>query len=293
VLIPEHSPLFSALTALAGAARMVFFAGLPGTGKSLLIRELAHLAHARGRRIHLLQWDVARPAFEASEAGRRYPLDNGITHGVIRLAAGRWARAAIVRWHVDHAGAEHLLIGETPFIGHRFIDLARPAPDAAEPLLAAPFTRFVIPVPSRELRQHLEAERARRASAPVHPREREDAPPHVLRTLWMEVATAAAALGLVGSTPAGSAYDPDVYRRVYERLLTHRHVEAITVDTRLNVAGVSAYDLRIPAPDLLPTPAEAARFIGEVEASHPDAAAVQAVIDAWSRPSTGLHPREA
>jgi hypothetical protein len=283
VLISEGTPLFEALARLAREARLVFFAGLPGTGKSLLIRELTHLAHAGGRRIHLLQWDVARPAFEASEAGRRYPPVDGITHGLIRLAVGRWARLAVARWHAEHPGPVPLLIGETPFIGHRFIDLARPAADAAEPLLAAPSTRFVIPVPSRELRGHLEAERARRAESPVHPREREDAPPHVLRTLWTEVAAAAVALGLAGST--GTAYDPDVYRRVYERLLAHRHVEPLSVDTRLPVAGVSAYDIRVPAPDLVPTSDETARFIAEAERSHPDAAAVQVAIEGWCRPA--------
>jgi hypothetical protein len=285
VLISEGTPLFEPLARLAREARLVFFAGLPGTGKSLLIRELTHLAHARGRSLHRLQWDVARPAFEASEAGRRYPQVDGITHGLIRLAVGRWARGAVARWHAEHPGPEALLVGETPFIGHRFIDLARPAADEAEPLLAGPATRFVIPVPTRELRGHLEAERARRAEAPVHPREREDAPPHVLRTLWTEVAAAATALGLAGM-PAGAAYDPDVYRRVYETLLAHRHVEALSVGTRLPVAGVSAYDIRVPAPDLLPSPAEAAQFIAEAERLHPDAAAVQAAVDGWGRPPT-------
>ena len=285
MLIDEASPLFPPLARLAREARMVFFAGLPGTGKSLLIRELAHLAHARRRRIHLLQWDVARPVFEASEAGRRYPQVDGITHGLIRLAVGRWARGAVARWHAEHGSVEHLLIGETPFIGHRFVELARPAPDAAEPLLAAPHTRFVIPVPSRELRRHLEGERRRRARAPVHPREREDAPPHVLRTLWAEVAAAAEALGLVDSAGAvGGGYDPDVYRRVYERLLAHRHVEVLATATPLPVAGVSAYDLRVPAPDLLPALDEADRFIAEAAADHPDPAGVQAQIDAWYLP---------
>jgi hypothetical protein len=91
VLIADDPPLLAALEALAREGRLVFFAGLPGTGKSLLLHQLAHLAHARGRRLHLLQWDVARPVFEASEAGRRYPLEGGVTHGVIRLAVGRWA----------------------------------------------------------------------------------------------------------------------------------------------------------------------------------------------------------
>src|SRR5262249_56897857 len=97
-LVAEADPrLMEQLRAL-GRRRMVFFAGLPGTGKSLLVHQLVHLAAAAGRRVHLLQWDVARPRFEATAAGRRYPLVDGVTHPVIRRAAGRWARQALVAW---------------------------------------------------------------------------------------------------------------------------------------------------------------------------------------------------
>jgi hypothetical protein len=281
MLIAEGSPLFATLTALARDARIVFFAGLPGTGKSLLIRELAHLAHARGRRIHLLQWDVARPVFEASEAGRRYPLDGGVTHGVIRLAVGRWARAAVARWHADHPGSADLLIGETPFIGHRLIELARRVPDDAEPLLASLAARFVIPVPSRELRAHLEAERERRTRAPLHPREREDAPPQVLRALWGELLAAAVALGLIHAVDADVPYNPIVYRKVYERLLMRRHTEALGLHTVLPTQAVSAYDVQVPTVDLVPEAQEVARFVREVESRHPDPLALERVIAAW------------
>jgi hypothetical protein len=105
------------------------------------------------------------------------------------------------------------------------------------------------------------------------------------------VAAAATALGLADPAPAaGGDYDPDVYRRVYERLLAHRHVEVLATDTPLPVAGVSTYDLRVPAPDLLPTPDEAERFIAEAAAGHPDPAAVQARIDAWYLPSASPPP---
>jgi len=107
------------------AHRMVFFAGLPGTGKSLLVHQLAHLALGAGRSVHLLQWDIARPVFEASPAGRRYPLTDGVTHAVIRKAAGLWVRQAVIAWSERHPGPEHVLIGETPFIGGRFIELAQ------------------------------------------------------------------------------------------------------------------------------------------------------------------------
>src|SRR5262249_20421413 len=171
-LVAEADPrLMEQLRAL-GRRRMVFFAGLPGTGKSLLVHQLAHLALDAGRRVHLLQWDVARPVFEASPAGRRYPLVDGVTHAVVRRAAGVWARRAIFEWNARHADPAHLLIGETPFVGNRFVELARRVDDAAESLLGDPSCRFAIAVPSREVRQFLEAERERRAAHPLHPRER-------------------------------------------------------------------------------------------------------------------------
>ena len=286
LIVSEGSPLWSALDAQGREARMVFFAGLPGTGKSLLIHQLAHLAHARGRRVHLLQWDVARPAFEASAPGLRYPQERGVTHGVIRIAAGRWARRALARWHAEHPGLGDVLIGETPFVGHRLIELCRRESDEAEGVLSDRATRFVIPVPSTSLRAHLEAERARRARAPLHEREREDAPPDVLRDLWRQLILVARALGLAGPErldAADAPYDPALYRKVYERLLVHRHVEALELDTALPAGAMSAYAFLIPTRDLVPTEAEAARAVLEVEAGYPSAEALRREIDGWYR----------
>lgn len=252
---------------------MIFVAGLPGTGKSLLIHQLAHLAAGAGRRVHLLQWDVARPVFEASEAARRYPIVGGVTHAMIRKAVGLWARRALVDWDRRCPGPEHLLVGETPLVGGRLIELARPVADDAEPILAAPSCRFVIPVPSAEVRRFLEAERDRRTARPVHPREREDAPPEVLRAIWREVAG------------DDRPYDPDLYRQTYERLLTRRHATALALDTVLPAGAVSAYDFRIATADLVPAADEATRCIGEVEKSHPEPADVQRAVDGWRLPA--------
>lgn len=272
LIVGSDPSLRHALEAPARDARLVFFAGLPGTGKSLLVHQLAHLAHEQGRRVYLLQWDVAHPVFEESRAGQRYPQERGVTHGVIRIAVGRWARAAVARWNHDHPRADDMLIGETPFIGHRLIDLARRADDPAEAVLSAPTTRFVIPVPSVAVRAHVEAESARRAEAPLHPREREDAPPHVLQALWRQVATVA------GVTTPDPPYDPDTYRRVYEQLLVHRHAHALPIETRLPTDGFSAYDFRVPATDVVPSEAEAVHFIAEVEARYADPADVEREI---------------
>jgi hypothetical protein len=280
LVVPEGSDVHRQLLALAGAARCVVFAGLPGTGKSLLIHQLGHLAAAAGRTVHLLQWDTARPAFEASPAGRRYPLRDGVTHEAIRKAVGLWVRGALRRWDDRHPDPGHLLVGEAPLVGHRFVELARVAEDGAEPLLSAATTRFVVPVPSREVRRFLETERARRAAAPLHPREREDAPPRVLQDLWRQLAGVAAARGVTAAPPA-PPYDPDLYRDVYVRLLRHRRVDVLRVDARFPTEGLSVYDFAVAYREVLPTPEEAAAAIGEVERRYPDPGALRREIERW------------
>ena len=291
-LVVEADPrLAEAIRGLA-QQRMVFFAGLPGTGKSLLVHQLTPLAASAGRSVHLLQWDVARPAFEASAAGRRYPLADGVTHPVIRKAAGLWARRALVAWDERYPDPHHLLVGETPFVGNRFVELARRLDDAAEALLTAPSCRFVIAVPSREVRRFLEAERERRAASPLHPREREDAPPHVLRDLWRDLHDVATGLGIANpesDTPGrgqsegadGPPYDPAVYQRVYETVLRHRHVQALALSTILPTEKLSVYDFAVAPPDLAPTEAEADELIRDVERRYPDATALQREIARW------------
>jgi len=267
--------------------RMVFFAGLPGTGKSLLVHQLVHLAAASGRSVHLLQWDVARPVFEATAAGRRYPLLEGVTHPVIRKAAGLWARWALVMWSERHRDPRHLLAGETPFVGSRFVELARRRDDGAEALLSAKSCRFVIAVPSLEVRRFLESRRALRAASPLHPREREDAPPSVLRDLWRELAEVAGQLGLAGGSAGVRAantvvpYDPLAYRRVYELVLRHRHVEVASLDAILPTESLSVYDFAVSPDDLVPTEIEAEAAILEVERTYPDLTRLAAEIASW------------
>lgn len=262
---------------------MVLFAGLPGTGKSLLVHQLTHLAVGAGRRVHLLQWDVARPVFEACSAGRHYPLASGVTHAVVRKAAGLWARQALAEWSERHPEPEHLLVGETPFVGGRFVELARRDDDRTEALLAAPSCRFVIAVPSAEVRRFLEAERARRAATPLHPREREDAPPRVLRDLWRELVEVARRLDITPPDADATApgYDPVIYRRVYETVLRRRHVDVLALDTILPTEKLSVYDFAVPPPDLIPTGVEAEDFIHEVERRYPEPRALESEIARW------------
>ncbi|HLW48676.1 MAG TPA: hypothetical protein VKW09_13030 [bacterium] len=265
---------------------MVFVAGLPGTGKSLVIRELARIADAQDRAVHTLQWDVARPAFEAAPAGRRYPVDEGVTHVVIRKAAGLWVREAVTSWHRAHPGANAVLVGEAPLAGGRFIELARTIDDAAEPLLAAESCRFVIPVPSRDVRAFIEAERDRRMAGPHHPREREDAPPHVLRALWDELVSVARTLGIAGAAERGGAvpYDPSIYEGVYRSVLARRHTDTLPLTRVLPTAGVSVYEMGVPTVDIVPSADEADRAIRTAEAAYPDPGRLTAEAQRWYDP---------
>jgi hypothetical protein len=269
IVIPRASPLYVPLARMAGERRAVFFAGLPGAGKSLLVQQLTLLAHAAGRRVHLLQWDVARAAFETPALLARYPETAGVTHAAIRKAVGLWARRAVLHWHETHPDPAHLLIGETPLVGNRLAELAQVRPDAAEALLASAATLFAVPVPSARVRARIEAARERTIAAPAHGREAADAPPNVLRALWREIRELGAHLDGVGAPGSGADYDPQAYARVYTQVLRHRHHATLAVDEILPAAG-SVYDLDVADGELVATPDEVAAIVRQVEEDYTD-----------------------
>jgi hypothetical protein len=286
-ILPADSELYRQLRRAAVERRCVFFAGLPGVGKSLLLQQLALIAVEAGRRVHLLQWDVARGPFETPELLARYPETDGVTHPAIRKAVGVWARGAVAAWDTGHADPANLLIGEVPLIGNRLIELARPRTDAVEPLLAGEWSTFLIPVPSREVRQVIEAARIREMAVPIHERERANAIPSLVLALWEEIATVArelqvqpvgdvthdesrpgpeqgAGTGSSGEVEVGG-FDPELYAGVYLRLLRHRQAALLRVGSTLPVQR-SVYDLIDVASELIPTPEDVGQVMGEVGA---------------------------
>ncbi|MGH7322700.1 MAG: hypothetical protein ACRELA_24185 [Candidatus Rokuibacteriota bacterium] len=72
-----------------------------------------------------------------------------------------------------------------------------------------------------------------------------------------------------------------MYARVYRRLLRNRHLEVVPVRTRLPTESFSVYDFAEPPCELAPEPAEAVRFIQEVEARWPDVIRLRAEVDRW------------
>ncbi len=277
-----NTPFYEPLATVAARQRIVLFAGLPGVGKSLFLQQLALLAHEAGRAVHLLQWDVTRAAFETPALLACYPEIDGITHAAIRKGVGLWARTAIERWHIDHPAQYEMLIGEVPLIGNRLIELVQPLDDAAEALLAGGQTTFVLPVPTRKVRQAIEAARAQSTANPQHAREAADAMPQVLQLLWTELYAVARRMGIATATEenvAAPAYDPAIYAAVYQRLLQHRHVETLWIDHVLPKVG-SVYDLALPLQELQATAAEVAEIMERLTKEY-DERALEAAVTTW------------
>ena len=264
LILPPASALYQTFAALIETADLVFFAGLPGVGKSLLLQQLALLAGERGRPARLLQWDVARQPFESP----RYPLENGATHPLVIRATGLWLRQALAQWAAARQNNE-LLIGELPLIGGRFIEIARPAADAAEALLRGERAQFLVPAPSRAVRQIIEARRAQSIAAPQHQNEAQDAPPKLLRALWQDLYQVARQLDLLANQPpAQMPYTPEIYVAVYLHLLRFRRARAVYIDQPLKPRG-SVYAYSAALLQMQATAAEAQATLAELEAAPP------------------------
>jgi len=265
VVVTSKSDFEAALASIALAHRMLFISGLPGVGKSLFIRELARVAHAMGRNVHLLQWDVVRPAFESRAILSRYPEQDGATHPVVRKAVGRWVRKAVTHWHREHASSSDILIGEVPLIGNRLVELAQVHLDEAEALLAGPETLFITPVPSAPVRAAIERARERTSAKPVNRRESADAPINILRELWLDTRRRAVALGAAApATEAEPPFDPEAYAAVYRHLLRRRQAITLRMDVEIEQSA-SVYDLAVQVNDMIPSAAEAALVMSRLE----------------------------
>lgn len=266
IIIPKSTPLHTQFNTVGQQARAVFFAGLPGVGKSLLLQQFALMAHENGRIIHSLQWDVTRATFEnAPENLAKYPEIDGATQPIMRKAVGMWAREGVHQWHTNHPNTQHLLVGEVPLIGNRLIELVQQKEDDVETLLTDPSTVFFLPVPSKAVRAIIENAREKTIANPQHEKEKNDAQPNVLRAMWQDVVQLGYELGLSKSEPAADlTYDPAVYTAVFDHLLQHRNTITLHINDPLTPQG-SAYDIDIIQSELSATPADVKRIVHQLE----------------------------
>ena len=261
-ILPEESQIYRCFLDLIRSADRVFFAGLPGVGKSLLLQQLTLMALEAGRGAHLIQWDTARQPFESP----RFPLDRGATHPMVIKAVGVWLRGALPEWDRAHSQTGAILIGEVPLIGGRFMEIVRPANDEAELLLADERTQFVLPVPSREVRALIESRREASIANPAHENEAQDAPPDLLRALWRDLFQVAAQLGIVETSANDEVYAPEIYEATYRQLLRHRRLRVLSIDQPLRPVA-SVYDFDAALPQLVPDRKAAQALLREIEAT--------------------------
>jgi hypothetical protein len=281
-VIASRDDLDAALAFLARGHSMVFFAGLPGVGKSLYIRELARAAQALGRSVYSLQWDVARPAFVSPAIAARYPDAGGIAHPMVRKGVGQWVRQAVLRWCRAHDEDSSLLIGEVPLIGHRLVELVQIHADDAEPLLAGARSLFATPVPSVTVRAAIERARQRTFTSPSNPRESEDAPVGVVQESWREVGMLAVELGIAEATASKDPpFDPDAYAGVYRHLLRKRNALTLRVEVELPQTA-SVYDHAAQVIDIVPSHAEADAIVARLEREL-TASEAEAEVGRWAR----------
>ena len=282
IIIPPTSQVYMMLNRLVDNQRIVFLTGLPGVGKSLLLNQLAHLAHFSGHQVYLLQWDILRDAFMTDRIASLFPDTDGITHSVIRRAAGLWVRQAVAQWHQKHLGEKSILIGEAPLIGNRLLELVLPRNDAAESILLEKSTRFVLPIPSRRIRRLMETARQTSIKNPRNSRELNDAAPEVLKALWRELIRAAMALN-IPTPPKGSDedYDPRIYESVYLQVLKHRRYEITRLNITLSTHGRSVYTFNMPVEELIPNASEVSHSIEEVEHTYPNLHGLEQEMEEW------------
>ncbi len=243
---------------------MVFFTGLPASGKSFLLRQQISISVSLGRRVHIIRWDTGLASFQTDDILASYPDVSDGTHPLVRKAAGLWGRRALARWLAANADPNDMIVGEVPIIGNRFSEFIQTQTDQVEPVLASEETTFIYPVPTKNLRANLEAIRRSTFANPRHPDEARDAPPSTMELAWRLTCAKAAELGLISEADGHSPYEEMIYVRFFEHLLQHRNAIRIGVDTIFSDAA-SAHEIEANIPELRASPDDVRCAIAEIE----------------------------
>lgn len=258
---PSANQAFDQLEQAVRDKRCVVVVGLPATGKSALVRESARVAGTRGRRVHLLQWDLVRVAWDRPDILARFPEVDGVTHSAIRGAIGLWLRGAMGAWFREHTSREDLLLVEAPIIGGRFAELAKRLDDPLEEHLGANETLFVIVAPTVAVHEALRERRARETNS-ESALERHNASVGVVDVQLAMVEDAAKRLGTPPRTPG--TYEPDLFVQVMQSVLRHRGVLVMRPDALIGAEG-SVYDFERDTTRMEAAPDEVTETIRAVE----------------------------
>ena len=277
--IPAASPVYQALEKIAKTTKVVVLSGLPGVGKSLYARQFKIIAQVLDKKITVIQWDIARKAFETPEISARFPMGDGVVHNGVKLIAGRWLMDTLRDWLKEHSGEQEILLIEAPLVGHRFIELAQVQTDSAlEDFLKSEDFQIIMPIPSKQVRSKIEADR--RAQIAEDAKTWTGAKPSVLLQLWKMVCGIANEFGRRISLDQQPPYDPEVYEFVFSKILRHRHFTPLHVDEIFAVSVKDEKDLHNL--DSLAADAITANYYAkEIASEYPDLSKIDELVEAW------------
>ena len=278
-IIPESQSIHQDFRKLVEDRKLVIFSGLPGVGKSLYINEFYRIAQSMDVPVDLVQWDVARKAFETELINAHYPMGDGIVHNGLKLIAGEWLMQFIKVWLNDNEDSDRLLLVEAPLVGHRFIELVKPIEDTyLETFLKSDQTVVVMPIPTKKVRKAIEEARAKQVD--------EDAKvwfgakPSVMQMLWNMTCDIAIELGYDLEKKDQYDYDPDIYIWVFQKILKHRHFKPLIIDTLFDVPADNEQSLHSLS-SFKATDTEADQIGKEVISNYPDTDEIDAIVDNW------------
>ncbi|GAB5435900.1 DEAD/DEAH box helicase family protein [Falsiruegeria mediterranea] len=280
IIIPKDSPIRAQLEHAVSTRRMIFVAGLPGTGKSLMLQQIILLADQAGRRVHTMQWDAARRPFETPQWLEKYPEVDNLTHPGIRKAVGLWVRDGVMNWHARNSDPAELLVAELPVVGGRFTELLHQLDDEAEALLGSDHAVFFVPIPRAEIRRAIEGFRADTFANPRNEQETKDAPPEIVQNDWLDIRRVHDLWADTQSDQANAhVYDAEIYRHVYDRLMRHRNLQILDIDRTFETKG-SAYERAVPVQELTASAEEIDQSYGKLQGLFPGDS-VGPVVERW------------
>lgn len=232
-IIPNNSPIYKKLFGLT-KAKVVIFSGLPGVGKSLYINAFKAIAQHNNKDVDVIQWDIARKSFETKYIHNHYPMGDGTVHNGLKLIAGHWLIDTIKQWVEFNKNSDNILLIEAPLVRNRFIELMQKQHDEnIENFLASNLCQVVVPIPNREVRAAIESERKRQVSEEA--KVWSGAKPSVMLMLWKDTCIIANEFGKQIDVAGQPAYDPEVYKYVYAKILKHRHHILLEINEIFNV----------------------------------------------------------
>ena len=227
-IIPEDSKIHDFLVDIIKTSDLIILSGLPGVGKSLYIHEIIRIAGDQGRKLNLIQWDVARKAFETPFILTHFPMGAGTVHNGLKLIAGEWLMEILKDWNSNKSSEEILLI-EAPLVGHRFVELVhKQQNDHLEALLSSEKTKVVVPIPTKEVRQKIEENRKKQVDEDA--KVWSGAKPSVMYMLWKMICEIANEFGMDINLDGIPPYSPGIYEYVYSIILKHRNFEPLIVN---------------------------------------------------------------